>query len=285
MNPGPARALERIAPAAFVALWSTGYIGARYGLPYAGPFTFLSIRLAVATVVLALLAIACHAPQLRSRADAARAAFGGLLLHAGLLGGTFYALSRGVSTGVAAVVIGLQPLAVAALASGALGERLTRRQWIGLSMGLGGVVLVLAPGLRNATVSAAGLIACVLALSAGAVGTLWQKRHGDAIPLLWGTALQYAAAATFTGLVALSVEPHEVRWSVQFVAAVGWLVLGLSVGAILLLFWLLRRGSAAKVASLLYLVPPATALQGHVLFDERVAPIAVAGMAVALVRS
>jgi drug/metabolite transporter (DMT)-like permease len=278
-------ALQRLGgPALFVLLWSTGFVGAKYGLPYAEPFTFLSLRLATAAVLLAVIALGLHSARLASRAQAGRASVAGLLLHAGYLGGVFYGISVGVPAGVAAVVVSLQPVLTAVLAARMLGERPSGRQWVGLVLGVAGVALVVGPGILE-TGSAdplppAGLATCLVALASGTLGTVYQKRHGDGIPLVRGTAVQYAAAAVVLFAVAASAEDMSIRWTGEFVASFVWLVLVLSLGAVLLLLLLLRRGTAAGVASLYYLVPPATAVEAYLLFGERVSGVSLLGIGV-----
>ncbi len=281
------RAALAAAPGAFVLLWSTGFVGAKYGLPYAPPFTFLALRLAIAAVLLALLAVALRSAGMTSRAQYGRAAVAGSLLHAGYLGGVFFAISRGVPAGVSAVIVSLQPVLTAVLAARVLGERPTARQWLGLVLGVAGVALVVGPGAVEAgsaePLPLSGLLACLVALVAGTLGTVYQKRHGDGIPLVWGTAVQYAAAATALGAVALATEDVSIRWTGHFVAALVWLVLFLSIGAVLLLLLLLRRGSAAGVSSLYYLVPPATAVEAYLLFGERLSGLSLLGIGVTAV--
>lgn len=271
----------------FVLLWSTGFVGAKYGLPYAEPFTFLGLRLLLASALLALLAGALRSPAPRGRAEYGRSAVTGLLLHAGYLGGVFYAIDRGVPASVAAVVVSLQPVLVAALATRLLDEHLVLVQWLGLGIGVTGVVLVLAPGVLAGgtaeTLSVAGIAACFVALAAGTAGTIHQKRHGDGIPLLSGTAVQYAAAGLVLIALARSTETMSVEWTAEFIAAFAWLVLVLSLGAVLLLLLLLRRGSAAGVSALFYLVPPATAVEAYLLFGEQLAPVSLVGIAVTTV--
>ncbi|MGY1604915.1 DMT family transporter [Geodermatophilus sp. SYSU D00815] len=276
-------ALQRLgAPALFVLLWSTGFIGAKYGLPYAEPFTFLGVRLAVAALLLAGVAAALRSARPRGR-QYGHAAVAGVLLHAGYLGGVFYAISIGVPAGVSAVVVSLQPVLVAVLAARVLGERPTARQWAGLALGLVGVGLVVVPGLAAAgpvgPLPVAGLVGCLVALAAGTYGTVYQKRHGEAVPLLWGTAVQYAASAVLLLAVALATEDLRIRWTGEFVAAFVWLVVVLSIGAVLLLLVLLRRGTAASVSSLYYLVPPATAVEAYLVFGERLPPVSLVGIA------
>ncbi|TQN42758.1 drug/metabolite transporter (DMT)-like permease [Blastococcus colisei] len=277
--------LQRLGgPALFVLLWSTGFVGAKYGLPYAPPFTFLTVRLAVAAVLLALLAAALRSARMSAPAQYGRASVVGLLLHAGYLGGVFYAISLGIPAGVAAVVVSLQPVLTAVLAARVLGERPAARQWLGLVLGVAGVALVVGPGIAESgsdrSLSVPGLVACLVALASGTLGTVYQKRHGDGIPLVWGTAVQYAAAAALLLAVAAATEDMSIRWTGEFVLAFVWLVLVLSLGAVLLLLLLLRRGTAAGVSSLYYLVPPATAVEAYFLFGEQVSPLSLAGIVV-----
>jgi drug/metabolite transporter (DMT)-like permease len=271
-------------PALFVLLWSTGFVGAKYGLPYAEPFTFLGARLTAAAALLATLALATRSAAPASAAQFGHAGVVGLLLHAGYLGGTFYGISRGIPAGVAAVIVSLQPVLTAVLAARVLGERPSARQWLGLTLGVAGVALVVGPGIAAAgsaePLSTAGLVSCVVALASGTLGTVYQKRHGDGIPLVWGTAVQYVAAAAVLFAVAAATEDMTIRWTGEFVAAFVWLVVVLSLGAVLLLLLLLRRGTAAGVSSLYYLVPPAVAVEAYLLFGERVTGFSLVGIGV-----
>lgn len=279
----PARTVTRMgtgsAPAVFVLLWSTGFIGAKYGLPYAEPFTLLALRLAVAAALLAALAVLTRSPAPRTKAQYGRSAISGVLLHTAYLGGVFWGIDHGVPAGVAAVVVSLQPVLVAALAGVFLGERLVTIQWTGLVLGIAGVLLVLTPGLSSAGgLTVTGVVACLIALAGGTVGTLHQKRYGDGIPLLAGTAVQYTAASLVLLLAAVSTESMTIRWTVQLVGAMVWLVLVLSLGAVLLLLFLLRRGSASGVSTLFYLVPPATAIEAYLVFGEELGALPILGI-------
>ena len=273
-------------PVLFVLLWSTGFVGAKYGLPYAEPFTFLGVRLVAAAVLLAALALAMRSARPASRAQTGHAAVAGVLLHAGYLGGVFYAISVGIPAGVAAVIVSLQPVLTAFLATRVLHEHPSRRQWLGLALGVLGVALVVGPGIvaspgPDEPLAVAGLASCLVALASGTAGTLYQKRNGDAVPLVWGTAVQYAAAAVPLLLVAAGTERMAIRWTGNFVLALVWLVLVLSIGAVLLLLLLLRRGTASSVSSLFYLVPPATAVEAYLLFGERLSALSLVGIGVA----
>lgn len=260
---------ERFAPALFVLLWSTGFVGAKYGLPYADPFVFLSVRILLSALLLFALARALRMPVQIGRQAVARSGLIGFFLHACYLGGVFYSIAQGLPAGVAAVVTSLQPVLVSVFAVKVLGESLRRGQVIGLLTGLLGVVLVLGPSLES-EIPMPAIIAILVALIGSTSATLLQKKLGADIPLISGTAYQYLFSGCVLGIIALATKETSITWSLRFTAAFVWLVLVLSVGAILLLLWLLNTGSAAKVSSLFYLVPPATAIEAFFLFGEKV---------------
>ena len=261
--------LERFAPALFVLLWSTGFVGAKYGLPYADPFVFLSVRILLAALLLFALARALRMPVRIGRGAIARSGLIGFFLHACYLGGVFYSIAQGLPAGVAAVVTSLQPVLVSVFAVKVLGESLRRGQVIGLLIGLFGVVLVLGPSLES-EIPLPAIVAILVALIGSTSATLLQKKLGADIPLISGTAYQYLFSGCVLGIIALATQETSITWNLRFAAAFVWLVLVLSVGAILLLLWLLNTGSAAKVSSLFYLVPPATAIEAFFLFGEKV---------------
>ena len=261
--------LERFAPTLFVLLWSTGFVGAKYGLPYADPFIFLAIRILIASILLFALAKAMKMPVCIGRGAIARSGLIGFFLHACYLGGVFYSIAQGLPAGVAAVVTSLQPVLVSVFAVKVLGEQLRLRQVIGLLIGLIGVILVLGPSI-DAQIPAPAIIAILTALIGSTSATLLQKKMGSDIPLLSGTAYQYLFSGCILGIIALATQETTINWTLRFTVAFIWLILVLSVGAILLLLWLLNSGSAAKVSSLFYLVPPATAIEAFFLFGEKV---------------
>jgi drug/metabolite transporter (DMT)-like permease len=261
--------LARFAPALFVLLWSTGFVGAKYGLPYADPFAFLSIRVLIAAILLFVVVYFLKMPVYIGKSGIARSSIIGFFLHACYLGGVFYSISQGLPAGVAAVVTSLQPVLVSLLAVRVLGERLRKSQIAGLLLGLCGVILVLGPSI-NSHIPIAGVIAIVVALIGSTTATLLQKRLGSDIPLVAGTAYQYLFTGIVLGVIALATGKTHITWNTDFTLAFVWLVLVLSVGAILLLLWLLNSGSAASVSSLFYLVPPATAIEAFYLFGEKV---------------
>jgi drug/metabolite transporter (DMT)-like permease len=261
--------LERFAPALFVLLWSTGFVGAKYGLPYADPFIFLSVRILIAAILLFALARILKMPVGIGRQAVARSGLIGFFLHACYLGGVFYSIAQGLPAGVAAVVTSLQPVLVSVFAVKVLGEQLRRTQIAGLLTGLVGVILVLGPSI-DAQIPKPAIIAILIALMGSTTATLLQKKLGADIPLISGTAYQYLFSGCVLGLIALATQETSITWNLRFTLAFVWLILILSVGAILLLLWLLNTGSAAKVSSLFYLVPPATAIEAFFLFGEKV---------------
>lgn len=277
--PAPSLVRDIGTPALFVLLWSTGFIGARLGLPHAEPLTFLALRYALAASLLVLVALAMKAPWPRTWREVGHYAVAGILVHGLYLGGVFVAIGLGVEAGVSALIVGLQPLLTAALAGTLLGEQVSRRQWLGLVLGLGGVGLVLAGKLGHGTGTLLGSLACIVALFGITAGTLYQKRYCAGMDLRTGNVVQFLAAGLVTAPLALLFETSVIDWTFDFVFALLWLVLVLSLGAISLLYLLIRRGAASQVASLFFLVPPCTALLAWPLFGETLGPLALAGMA------
>ena len=261
--------LSKIAPLLFVALWSTGFVGAKYGLPYADPFIFLAVRVLIAAVILFAVAAIMKSPIAIGASAITRSSAIGFFLHACYLGGVFFSISKGLPAGVAAVVTSLQPVLVSLLAVKVLGEQLRRRQIVGLVLGLIGVVLVLGPSFE-ASIPVSGVIGILVALVGSTTATLLQKKIGADVPLIAGTAYQYLASGLILAIAAVATGGTHIQWSGKFILAFIWLIAVLSVGAILLLLWLLNQGSAASVSSLFYLIPPATALEAFFLFGEKV---------------
>ena len=272
-----------VMPAVFVFLWSTGFIGAKLGLPYAEPMTFLAIRFAIAVALLLLIALVCRAPWPRSWRAVGHIAVMGLLMHGAYLGAVFASISFGVEAGVSALIVSMQPLLVAVAAGPLLGERISRLQWLGLLLGVIGVVLVVWRKLELGIGTPSGMALSGIGLVALAAGTLYQKRFGGDMDLRSGNVIQYAAAGVFCALLALIFEQRSVVWSGEFIFAMGWLVLVLSLGAITLLYLLIRRGAASSVSSLFFLTPPVTALIAYLLFDETFGALSLIGMVIAVV--
>ena len=264
-------------PALFVLLWCTGYLVVRIAMPDAGPVRFLSWRFGLAAVLLAIAAIALRAPGARRRIDYVHMAVVGLLLHGIGLGGVWVALDLGVETGVAALVMGTQPLITAALAVGFIGERIDRRAGAGLALGFAGVTLVIHHKLTGLG-EPAGLAAVVVAVVSMTIGMLYQKRRCAHIDMVTSTTVQLAVAGAAAFAAAWWIDDRPVEWTLRIFATLGWSVLVLSIGATLVLYMLLRRGDASRVASLLYLVPPLTAVMAWIGFGETLAPFTIAGM-------
>ncbi len=264
-------------------LWASGFIGARYAMPWAEPFSFLALRFLLAMVLLGIFVPFFHRAANWSLRAACHSAIAGVLLHGVYLGGVFWSIDQGMPAGLAALLVGLHPLLTALAAGPVLGEQVSIRHWIGLVVGFIGVVLVLAPDLGsfvqgvNWATFAASLIS-VIGLSAG---TLWQKRYVRQDDLLTGTCLQYMGATLFTATLGMMLEDQVFVFSGELVFAFAWLVLVMSVGAILLLMYLIREGQASRVSSLFYLVPATTAVQAWILFGETLSLIQIGGMVIA----
>jgi len=277
----PDRAAARGAtffPAIFVLLWSTGFIAAKYGLPYAPPLRFLFYRFVLVASLLTLVALASRARWPRRFAEYRDIAVVAICVHGLYLGGVFVSLDAGMAAGTSAMLVGLQPILTVLLAWLWMGERVSARQWTGLVLGLAGVWFVVRHKVDFGG-SLSGLVPSAIALAGISVGTLYQKRHCAHIDLRSGSAVQFIVCAVVYAPLALFVETRPVQWVAPFAFALGWSVIVLSVGAISLLYWLLRHGAAANVARLFYLVPPVTALQAWLLFGETLDVLALIGMA------
>jgi len=261
----------------FVLLWSTGFIGAKYGLPYAPPLTFLLYRFTLAAAVMMLIAFATRTAWPRSFTQVAHVAIAGWLVHGACLGGVFVSIAGGMPAGTSAMLLGLQPILTVLIARGWLGEQVVGRQFAGLVLALAGVWFVVRHkiGFAGDWVSLGPMVVALVGLS---VGTLYQKRFCSSVDLRSGTSLQFMACALLYLPLVLWLEGAPVRWTPEFTFALAWLVLVLSVGAVSLLFWLLRRDAASDVARLFYLVPPVTALLGWIAFAEALDASSILGM-------
>jgi drug/metabolite transporter (DMT)-like permease len=278
--------LKKFAPGLFVLLWSTGFIGAKYGVPYAPPFYFLAIRMTIAALLLFIAISFLRKSQPITRSIIWPSTIIGLTLHGAYLGGCFFAVSRGMPAGVAALIVSLQPVLVSLFAAKYLNEPLNARAVFGLILGLIGLFVVVLPRISMTGTNAISFVAIgasVIGLLGGTSGTILQKKCGGAIPTLAGTSIQYAATAVVLLSLALIFEQPKIQWTVEFIGALTWLVLALSFGAILLLFFLLSHGSAASVSSLYYLVPAATAIEAYFFFDEHISPVSLLGTLITVV--
>ena len=270
---------SRLFPLLFVLLWSTGFIGARLGLPHIEPLTFLFIRyLAVITCMVAL-AVAMRAPWPPNRNAWFHIGVSGLLVHGVYLGGVFIAIHEGLPAGVASLVVSVQPLLTAVGAGVLMGAVVLKRQWVGLGLGLAGVSLVVA-GKLGTDFAAHALLPATAALLAITAGTLYQKRFCPTLDWRTGSVAQFIPTALLTGAAAWLTETGSIDWTGELFFALGWLVLVLSIGAVSLLNWLIRYSNAVNVASLFYLVPPCTAVVAWLLFGETFSAVALLGMAV-----
>jgi drug/metabolite transporter (DMT)-like permease len=281
-------ALLRAMPAVFVVIWSTGFIVARYGMPHAPPMKFLALRYCLSVLAFLAWALLSGARWPRERVQFGHLAVTGILMHAGYLGGVWAAVKAGMGAGLAALLVGLQPVLTAIWVSMRGGE-VARRQWIGLALGLAGLVLVVWQKLGVGEVNARNLLFELVALVAITGGTLYQKRFVVPCDVRTANLVQLAAAFVVTLPLAL-LETEGMRWTLadgavntHLVGAIAWSVLGLTLGGSSLLYLLIQRGAATTVSSLMYLVPPTTALMAWVLFGEPITVAIVAGMALTAV--
>ncbi len=273
--------MQRIYPLLFVFLWSTGFIGAKYGLPYATPLAFLLARYAGVITLMGVLVVASRAPWPRDPRQWLHIAVSGLLVHAVYLGGVFIAIKHGLPAGVTALVVGMQPLLTALGAGWLLGEKVVPRQWAGLALGFVGVALVVSGKIGEAALGPM-LLPALAALFGITAGTLYQKRFCARFDLRTGSLIQFIPSALVTAAAIALFEDAHIEWHGQFVFALTWLVLVLSIGAISLLNLLIRSGSAVNVASLFYLTPPTTALIAWAAFGETLSAPALAGLVLAV---
>lgn len=264
-------------------LWSTGFIVARYGTQDAGPLTFLAIRLAIAAIVLGGIAIATGTERLTRRQMIA-SGVSGLGMHAVYLGGVFLAISWGMPSGVGALIAGLHPVITAVAAGGLLGEHLRGVQWLGVTFGFLGVIVVVVDRTlaKSAGLSFGALLAAGLSVLGMSAGTVVQRRHGHSTPLLWGTACQYLVSAIVLAFAATMHANEGFTPTAQSWFALAWAVVVLSIAAVLIMMWLLQRQAAAKVSSLFFLTPALSAIEGAILFGEQLGVLAVVGLALAL---
>ena len=268
-------------PAVFVLIWSTGFVVAKFGLPYSSPLWFLNLRF-VGVVLALLIAIPFVRVPWPPRSAVGHIALAGVLIQAGYLGGVWIAISEGMPAGLAALIVGLQPV-ITALAAPAMGERVSARQWLGFALGFCGVVLVVLDKIALIALPVSSIALAIGALFSITIGTLYQKRKCPSFDLRAGTLIQFTASLLLTVPLALLFETWNVRFEPQFIGALIWSVLVLSIGGMALLFPLLRRGEATRVTSLFYLVPPVTALMAWAAFGERFSHRAMVGMVCAVV--
>lgn len=280
--------MTRYFPAFFVVLWSTGFIGARMGMPYAEPASFLSLRYVIAIALLGAIVLATKMTSSPAKWPSMRLAghsiLIGMLLHGLYLGGVFWAIDRGLSAGVSAMIIGLQPLVVALLAGFMLGEKVSMRNWLGLFIGVVGLGFVIVPktdlsGLSGGSITLLPVLVVVMAMFASTLGTIYQKKIGANIDVRTGTFWQYIGALIPSFAYASLFETFTFNWTGELIFALVWLVLVLSIAGVFMLLMLIRDGSVSKVSALYYLVPASTAIIAYWLFGETLSVLQLFGMA------
>jgi len=265
------------APGLFVILWASGFIGAKLGLPYAEPLTFLFLRMAGAVFVLGAIVLLAR-PKWPNRDGILDSCAIGVFMHALYLGGVYISIANGLPAALSALIVGLQPLLTSTIANRLLGEQVVARQWGGLLLGIVGVYLVVQDKPTTGGATPLAWVASIVALLSITFGTIYQKRFGSGIDWRAGMLIQYGAAGILFAFGAMAFETRIVHWTPEFLFALCWLVLVLSIGAIWLLYFLISRSAATRVVSLFYLTPPVTALMAWALFNERLAVEALVGM-------
>lgn len=272
-----------LTPWIFVVLWSTGFVAARYATDDTGPLTFLAVRMAIAATVLAGVATSRTATRV-DRQLVSWVALAGIGMHVLYLGGVFVAIDRGLPSGVSALIAGLHPVLTALASRRVLGERLVRLQWLGVALGFAGVIAVVVDRLLT---HSTGITAMTMGASAISVlgmsgGTLVQRKKCSTMPLLWGTVVQYTASAAVLSVLAVSWEHVDFRVTGRSLFALLWAVVVLSIAAVLLMLWLLQKRAASQVTSLFFLTPALSAVEGAILFGERLGVLALAGLVISL---
>ena len=280
---GRATAWSAVAPGLFVVLWSTGFIGAKLGVPYVEPFTFLVLRFIFVIALMLPLALMLRARWPQSPRETGHIAVAGVLMQGGYLGGCFAAVAHGMPAGVIALVVGLQPILTAFAAAPLLGETVSAMQWAGLVLGFGGVALVVWQKISLQGLDVVSIAWGLTALVSITAGTLYQKRFCPSFDLRTGSVIQFGAGLLLLGPLALATETMHVDWSGEFVFALAWLVLVLSIGATSILFTLIEHGEATRVSSLFYLTPLTTAAMAYFIFGEKLSLAALTGMVIGVV--
>jgi len=285
------RAIVRAMPWVFVLIWSTGFVVARLAMPHSPPFSFLTVRFALSAVCFFVWIALARAAWPVGGAQWGHLAVTGLLMQAGYLGGVWSAVKAGIGAGTVALLVGLQPvltaLWVTATASragrgGVASAGVSARQWLGLLLGLAGLALVVWPKMGTGEVTPANLAMAIVALLGITIGTLYQKRYVTPCDVRSASAIQMLAALVISAPFAL-LEPEAMDWHLNLVAAMAWSVGVLTLGGSSLLYLLIQRGEATAVTSLLYLVPPCTAVMAWLLFGEAFTPLMMFGMALTVI--
>ena len=281
-QPQISRTVLAVVSALFIFFWASGFVAAKYGLPYAEPFTLMAARFVVATVIMVPACFILKASWPGSPRKAMHIMIAGIGIQVFYLSGVYDGLWLGVSTGVTAIVVGLQPLLTGVLAGFVLRERISRNNWIGLVLGFIGLALVVWDRVASPTDTLWGMGALLAALVGITLGTLYQKKYCGSFDIRTGVALQTVVSCIVMLGLAATFETMQIKWTADFVFAVLWSAVGLSVIASCLFYWLIQRGAATRVTSLIYLSPPTTALMGWAMFNEIMSWLAIAGMLVVM---
>lgn len=269
--------MTRFIPFIFVLLWSTGFIGAKYGLPYAEPFTLLMWRMIIVVPLFFCVAVILKRPQISFK-DALIQGLVGLLIHGFYLGGVFAAISLGMPAGLSALFVSLNPLLIAIFSGVFLHTIISRREWFSLLLGFFGVVIVVYGASKwEGVITAPGMAWLALSLFSICAGTLIQKKYAQNIGLIRGSMYQYASSLLLYFILSFTLEIGDIEWNITFIATLAWLVIVLSFAAVLLLMYMIKNGEATRVASYFYLVPPITVIQGYLLFDEKLSWLTIVG--------
>lgn len=276
--------LLRVAPLIFVSLWSTGFIAAKYSMQNADPFVFLCLRFTITALALVPILLVLGASLPRRIWSFRHDMVTGALLHCGYLGFLFWPIKNGVPSGIVAIIIGVQPILTMTLASLYIGEHLDFRKFAGLLIGFVGIGIVIV-GKYGLSLGLSGgldlfdLGMCLVSLMSMAFGVFYQKKFCDQSQLLPGTLMQYVAGSLATAFFALLFgETWAIEWTPTFSIALTWQVLGLSLGAVMLLMYIIRHGEAGRLSSMFYLVPPLVVVEAHYLFGETLGPVSIGGM-------
>lgn len=274
----------QLIPILFVWLWSTGFINARYAIPHIEPFYFLTLRF-LFTILVLLILIWVLRKRWPNRIDTIFQILIGGLLHGAYLGGVFFAIDHGVPAGITSIFVGLHPALTAFLGWVLLKQQLHITHISGLFLGFLGISLVIySPGgTSGGTLAMIGIASCIVALGGISYGGILQKQLAGKVPLVSGTLCQYIGGAMVVLPLSLMLETHQVNINFEMVAALVWSVFALSIGAVLLLMYMIREGEVSKVASYFYLVPPATVIQAYFLFNEQLGLTALFGCALAVI--
>ena len=262
----------------FVIVWGSGFIATKIGIQYAAPFTFLSLRFAFGLLCLIPLVLWLKPPWPRTRREWLHIVVAGLLMHAIHLSGSHYAQYLGMSAGIAAVILALQPLATAMIAIVWFGERPVRRQWIGIALGLAGVALIVWHKIDIRAVTAGSLIAVVTGLASLTAGTLYQRRYCPTVDLRSGALIQFAASLVVLVPFAFAIEGAKVTWSWPLLGSIAFLVVLASILGVNALHTLMRRGEATRVTSMMYLPPIFAVAMEYLVFDVVPSAISIAGI-------